>query len=370
MAGLYQRCLAALARGGGARVTRWLLVIGVGLGGAIGPLARGAQAADPPTDFSDWHYPVPAGTWLISRGPCGGSGLYTHGCEYFEDRCAFDLTPLDASMESVPVLAPQAGQVFFAGNRNDSGLSVMLRHADGRVSALFHLSQIVVAPEAYVAQGQVVGYAGSSGSSTGPHLHFDVQPNAVERSCLPLESIDEFDRRTMTIVSHNLAWPALTLPDPPADVPAWLPLHAELAEQPLVVFPGGLLLTPGAVAAVPVAVQTAAIPTGGLVFGGQRLTATGVEGEYSLFTLPLTAPSTLGGYSRALSLRRASGRETSFPADQPLRANGDGARRLVLLGPGHGEIRGADLHRNGTQHQLVARRLVDVLVEHPDLAAA
>ena len=51
-------------------------------------------------------------------------------------------------------------------------------------------------------------------------LHFDVQPNAVERSCLPLESIDEFDRRTMTIVSHNLAWPALTLPDPPTDVPA------------------------------------------------------------------------------------------------------------------------------------------------------
>jgi hypothetical protein len=197
--------------------------------------------------------------------------------------------------------------VFFAGNRNDSGLSVMLQHADGRVSALFHLSQIVVAPEAYVAQGQVVGYAGSSGSSTGPHLHFDVQPNAVERSCLPLETIDEFDRRTMTVVSHNLAWPALTLPDPPADLPLWLPLHGPLAERPLVVFPGGLQLAPGVSLSVPVAVQTAVIPVGGLRFNGQRLAAAEVVDEYSVFALPLTAPDTLGGYSRALTLRPAAG---------------------------------------------------------------
>ncbi|MCC7362489.1 MAG: M23 family metallopeptidase [Anaerolineales bacterium] len=289
---------------------RLLLLMGLALGATVGPLTPPALAADPAFDFSDWHYPVPAGKWLISRGPCGGNGLFSHDCEYFEDRCAFDLTPLDAGMDSVPVLAPQAGQVFFAGNRTDSGLSVMLRHPDGRVSALFHLSRIVVAPEARVAQGQVVGYAGSSGSSTGPHLHFDVQPNAVERSCLPLETIDEFDRRTMTIVSHNLAWPVLTLPDPPADLPGWLPLSGPLAERPLVVFPGSLLLAPGASFVVPVAVQTAAVPLGGLQFNGQRLTATDVVGEYSLFALPLTTPNTLGAYSRALALRPAAGRTT------------------------------------------------------------
>src|SRR5260221_5402214 len=154
--------------------------------GVVPPGRAAAGAAASAFDFSDWHFPVPAGDWLISRGPCGGRGLYTHQCGYFEDECAFDLTPLTGSMLSVPVLAPQAGQVFFLGTRTDTGLAVLLRHADGRISALYHLSKIVVGLDQSVTQGQVIGYAGDTGSSTRPHVHFDVQPNAVERTCLPL----------------------------------------------------------------------------------------------------------------------------------------------------------------------------------------
>ena len=80
----------------------------------------------PAADFAGWHLPVPAGTWLISRGPCGSPGGFSHQCGYFEDNCAIDLTPLTESMLSVPVLAPQAGQVFFLGTRDDSGMVVML----------------------------------------------------------------------------------------------------------------------------------------------------------------------------------------------------------------------------------------------------
>ncbi len=288
------------------RVCELVLIFGLVAGLAPAP----ARAAEPTFDFSTWHWPVPAGEWLISRGPCGGNGLYDHGCGYFEDRCAFDLTPLTGSMDSVPVLAPQAGQVFFAGSRNDSGLSVMLLHDDGRVSALLHLSRIVVAPDAQVTQGQVVGYAGntgSAGSSTGPHLHFDVQPNAVERSCLALDGIDTFDRRTMRVVSHNLAWAELTLVDPPDMLPGWLPLMGLGANPPAAVMPGGLALAPGASAALPVAILTTALPVRGLVFGGRLVAPTETVGGYALFRLPLTAPLTAGSYSRPVVLRPLAG---------------------------------------------------------------
>jgi hypothetical protein len=280
---------------------------------AMGPAP--ARAAAPAFDFSDWHFPVPAGDWLISRGPCGGSGTFSHQCGYFEDDCAFDLTPLTGSMEHVPVLAPQAGQVFFAGNRTDSGLSVMLLHADGRVSALLHLSRIVVAADARVTQGQVVGYAGSTGSSTGPHLHFDVQPNAVERSCLPLDTIDELDRRTMTVVSHNLAWSELALVDPPATLPAWLPLAGLGAAAPAMSLPGEVALAPGASFSLPVAVQTALLPLGGLRFSGRLLAPVLVQDAYTVFQVPLTAPTVAGRFSRLMLLRpegeRAPGRKVA-----------------------------------------------------------
>ncbi len=274
---------------------------------AVGPAPAVATAAEPPFDFSTWHFPLPAGEWLISRGPCGGNGLYDHACGYFEDRCAFDLTPISGSMDSVPVLAPQAGQVFFAGTRNDSGLSVMLRHADGRISALLHLSRIVVASDQRVTQGQVVGYAGSTGSSTGPHLHFDVQPNAVERSCLPLDTIDEMDHRTMTVVSHNLPWSSLTLVDPPDTLPAWLALVSVGANQPTVVTPGGLVLAPGTSVALPVAIRTSMLPASGLRFSGRVITPTQTAGAYTLFRLPIVAPAALGSYSRVVSLVAAAG---------------------------------------------------------------
>src|SRR4029077_17219730 len=123
------------------------------------------------------------------------------------------------SMLSVPVLAPAAGQVFFLGTRSDSGTVGKLQHDDGRVGGLMHLSRVVAVLDQRVTQGQVVAYAGNTGSSSRPHLHFDVQPNAVERSCLPLSGIDEMNSHLMTIRSHNLPWSSLVLPDPPSTLP-------------------------------------------------------------------------------------------------------------------------------------------------------
>jgi len=288
-----------------------------------------------PADFTGWHLPVPAGQWLISRGPCGAGGLFTHQCGYYEDHCAIDLTPLAGSMEHVPVLAPLEGQVFFIGTRADSGLTLLLEHADGRVSALMHLAKIVVAPDQRVAQGQVVAYAGNSGSSTRPHLHFHVQPNVVERACLDLATLDETDLRTMTVTSHNLAWTDLVLADPPADLPAWLPFLAPPGTR--TALPARLILAPGARVELPIALETASLPPGGLTYAGQPLLAAAESAGRTAFIVPLAAPAAPGEYARLLPLRGHPGRRAvgralrlSFAVRDPAPAAGLG---VVLISP-------------------------------------
>jgi murein DD-endopeptidase MepM/ murein hydrolase activator NlpD len=294
------------------RWRRWRLGVllcalaATGIAAGLLPLRAPQPRLAPRTfDFSGWHFPVPAGDWLISRGPCGGGGLYTHQCGYFEDECAYDLTPVVGTMMSVPVLAPQAGQVFFLGTRTDSGLGVLLQHEDGRISALMHLSKAVVGLDQRVAQGQVIGYAGSSGSSTRPHLHFDVQPNAVERSCLPLSGIDETNMHLMTVHSHNLAWRALVLPDPPPTMPAWLPLIAVGDDPPGALLPARVVLAPSMHASVPVAVANKLLGTQNLYYDGALVPTSATTSGYTLFSLPLSAPNEPGDYQGSLEFRVA-----------------------------------------------------------------
>src|SRR3989338_5810598 len=92
-------------------------------------LASAAPA--PQSDFSDWHLPVPAGNWRISRGPCNSPWPYDHQCGYYEDACALDLIPAEGSMANVPVLAPQAGQGFFICTRQDARPGPVLRPPGG-----------------------------------------------------------------------------------------------------------------------------------------------------------------------------------------------------------------------------------------------
>jgi hypothetical protein len=265
-----------------------------------GPIA--AQAPFP-TDFTGWHLPLPAGKWVISRGPCG-SGLFHHQCGYYEDECAIDLTSDLGSMEAVPVLAPQDGQVFFVGTRVDSGLALFLQHPDGRVSALLHLSKVVVGPEQRVTQGQVIAYAGNTGSSGRAHLHFHVQPNTVERSCLPLTSLDEINLARSAAVSHNLPWTSLVLADPPAAMPQWLPLtQAPLAKPSL---PARLVMAPLGRLQLPLAISASQLVGHDVVFGSRTLRPLVATPTESVFTLELVAPRAPGEYERLIRLRPLS----------------------------------------------------------------
>jgi murein DD-endopeptidase MepM/ murein hydrolase activator NlpD len=74
-----------------------------------------------------------------------------------------------------PIVAAGDGQVIAAGWAGGYGREVRIAHAGGLMSLYGHMSQIVAAPGSYVRQGQVIGYVGSSGLSTGPHVHFEVR---------------------------------------------------------------------------------------------------------------------------------------------------------------------------------------------------
>ena len=74
-----------------------------------------------------------------------------------------------------PIVAAADGQVVAAGWAGGYGREVRIAHAGGLVSLYAHMSEIVAQPGAYVRRGQLIGYVGSSGLSTGPHLHFEVR---------------------------------------------------------------------------------------------------------------------------------------------------------------------------------------------------
>ena len=73
-----------------------------------------------------------------------------------------------------PIYAVSDGTVVFAGWHGGHGNFVELEHGGGFGTGYGHMSRIAVAPGARVHAGQVIGYVGSTGVSTGPHLHYEL----------------------------------------------------------------------------------------------------------------------------------------------------------------------------------------------------
>ncbi len=74
-----------------------------------------------------------------------------------------------------PVSAVAAGTVASAGTESGYGRAVRLQHDDGTVTLYGHMSELLVTAGQRVTAGTYVGLEGSSGHSTGPHLHFEVR---------------------------------------------------------------------------------------------------------------------------------------------------------------------------------------------------
>lgn len=73
-----------------------------------------------------------------------------------------------------PIIAPADGQVSFADFMNGYGRMVVLDHGQGFATRYGHLSAFAVVEGQSVKRGDVIGYVGMSGRSTGPHLHYEV----------------------------------------------------------------------------------------------------------------------------------------------------------------------------------------------------
>jgi len=76
-----------------------------------------------------------------------------------------------------PLLAVNSGKVIFAGRMGGYGKVVKIKHDGGYISLYAHQSRIRSKRGTYVKKGQVIGYVGSTGRSTGPHLHFGLMKN-------------------------------------------------------------------------------------------------------------------------------------------------------------------------------------------------
>jgi len=87
-------------------------------------------------------------------------------------------TGIDISAPSgVPIRASRSGRVIYAGWRTGYGLLVIVDHGDGWETWYGHCSRINVRVGQYVAQGEIVGRVGSTGRTTGSHLHFEIRNN-------------------------------------------------------------------------------------------------------------------------------------------------------------------------------------------------
>jgi len=99
------------------------------------------------------------------RNPFGGPGYEFHTGQDIE-------APLGA-----PVVAGASGKISFVGWQNGYGQLVVVDHGGGLTTRYGHLSHIDVDAGQQVSRGQLVGKVGSTGRSTGPHLHYEVRIN-------------------------------------------------------------------------------------------------------------------------------------------------------------------------------------------------
>lgn len=100
------------------------------------------------------------------------SNHYISGNDYWSGHLAIDI----AAGQGTPIWASDGGVVVFAGwSTVGYGNMVMLDHGNGWQTLYAHLSQVLVGCGQSVSQGQRVGLGGSTGNSTGPHLHFETR---------------------------------------------------------------------------------------------------------------------------------------------------------------------------------------------------
>ncbi|MDW7739169.1 MAG: peptidoglycan DD-metalloendopeptidase family protein [Bacillota bacterium] len=115
------------------------------------------------------HYPIEPPTWISSgygwrRDPFSGAQAW-HG--------GVDMAPHHGAANYI--LAAADGEVIYSGWNGGYGNCIMIDHGDGTVTLYAHMSSLLVKKSEIVLKGQRIARAGTTGYSTGVHLHFEVR---------------------------------------------------------------------------------------------------------------------------------------------------------------------------------------------------
>jgi len=125
--------------------------------------------------LSDWVRAADAPQFWPVTGPI--TGPFGERSDPFNGEGAFHAGVDISSTFGQQVLAPADGEVTFADTFNGYGRMITIDHGHGLTTRYGHLSGFTVIGGQHVQRGQVIGYVGMSGRSTGPHLHYEVRIN-------------------------------------------------------------------------------------------------------------------------------------------------------------------------------------------------
>ena len=122
-------------------------------------------------------WPVPSCSIITSRfgprsSPTAGASSYHGGLDI-------------GAAEGAAIVAAESGSVILAGANGGYGNCVMINHGNGIVTLYGHMMSVAVGYGQEVVQGQVIGYVGSTGISTGPHCHFEIRVNGAATDPAP-----------------------------------------------------------------------------------------------------------------------------------------------------------------------------------------
>lgn len=111
--------------------------------------------------------------------PCPGAVVTSNfGFREFDNKFHKGLD-LGTGSENIPTYAAESGTVIFTGYSGSAGNLITIDHGNGLVTKYMHHSEIYVKVGDHVEKGQQIGLSGTTGRSTGNHLHFQVEENGV-----------------------------------------------------------------------------------------------------------------------------------------------------------------------------------------------
>ena len=123
---------------------------------------RGADLARLPSSMPVSDYPYLSSSYGWRRNPVTGRYAMHEGLDF-------------AAPRGTAIKAASAGIVVAAGYQSGYGKTVEIDHGDGLLTRYAHASELLVKPGDVVERGQQIAKVGSTGRSTGSHLHFEVR---------------------------------------------------------------------------------------------------------------------------------------------------------------------------------------------------